>query len=117
VTNVISQSGLLAEVGKLLDVPAVKETTSKTVHTLGLDSHGPVISVSIENSVWAAIKVRLVVCADQLFLSRSPPGLVEELRRHRVCCVWLAADDVGPRHQRSAHHRCGRHGRWCLQLY
>ena len=58
VTNVVSQSSLLVEIGKLLDVAEVKAVTSKSLHDLGLDTHGPVVSVSIDDSVWAAVKVR-----------------------------------------------------------
>jgi CBS domain-containing protein len=56
VTNVITQSGLLAEIGRLLFDPVVKTVTTRTLTSLGLDHH-PVISVSIDDTVWAALKL------------------------------------------------------------
>ncbi len=58
VTNVITQFGLLQEIGKYITAPEVRAVTSQTLHALGLDVHGPVVSVGVDDTVWAAVKVR-----------------------------------------------------------
>ena len=57
VTNVITQFGLLQEIGKYITAPEVRAVTSQTLHALGLDVHGPVVSVGVDDTVWAAVKV------------------------------------------------------------